>query len=114
MRAFIGERDRHNGKPLFESIVREARARGMMGATVLRGPLGYGHSSLLHTAKILRLSQDLPTVIEIVDTAEEMEAFLPLLDTMMISGLVTLERAQILVHRADSKNNPPSTASSKG
>jgi hypothetical protein len=96
LRIYLGESDRHEGRPLHEAIVLEARALHLAGATVLRGPMGFGHSSRLHTAKILRLSEDLPIVIEIVDTPDKIHAFLPVLDGMMGSGLVTLEKVQIL------------------
>jgi PII-like signaling protein len=97
LRIFIGENDRHGGRPLYEAIVLAARERGLAGATVLRGPMGYGASSRLHTAKILRLSEDLPLVIEMVDTREKIDAFLPVLETMMTaSGLVTLEKVQVV------------------
>jgi uncharacterized protein len=96
LRVFIGENDRHDGKPLFEAIVLKAREQGLAGATVLRGPLGFGHSSRIHTAKILRLSEDLPVVLEIVDTPENIKAFLPLLDSMMTGGLVSLEDVRVI------------------
>lgn len=96
LRIFTGERDRFHQQPLYEAIVLKAREMGLAGATVLRGPLGYGHASRLHTAKILRLSDDLPLVIEIVDTEEKVNAFLPVLDGMMDTGLVTLETVQVL------------------
>jgi uncharacterized protein len=96
LRIFIGEDDRTKGRPLYEAIVLKARESGLAGATVLRGPMSFGKSSTLHTAKVLRLSEDLPIVIEIVDTQEKIEAFLPVLDPMMGSGLVTLERVQVL------------------
>ncbi|MFZ1103671.1 MAG: DUF190 domain-containing protein [Hyphomicrobiaceae bacterium] len=97
LRIFIGENDKHRGRPLYEAIVLAARERGLAGATVIRGPMGYGASSRLHTAKILRLSEDLPLVIEIVDSEEKIKAFLPMLDTMMTtSGLVTLEKVQVI------------------
>ena len=96
LRIFIGEDDKHGGRPLYEVIVLKAREQHLAGATVLRGPVGFGHSSRLHTAKILRLSDDLPLVIEIVDSAANIEAFLPFLDEMIGSGLVTLERVQVL------------------
>jgi PII-like signaling protein len=96
LRIFIGESDRHEGKPLYEAIVLKAREMHLAGATVLRGPMGYGHSSRLHTTKILRLSEDLPFIIEIVDAEEKIEQFLPVLDRMMTSGLVTLEKAKVL------------------
>src|SRR5579872_3533964 len=96
LRIFLGENDHYQGQPLYEALVLKARAMHLAGATVLRGPLGFGHSSRLHTAKILRLSEDLPLVIEIVDSEQKIGAFLPLLDTMMSSGLVTLEKVQVL------------------
>lgn len=96
LRIFIGESDTFEGKPLYEAIVTSARKQHLAGATVLRGAMGYGHSSRLHTSKILRLSEDLPLVIEIVDGEERINAFLPLLDAMMTSGLVTLEKVQVV------------------
>jgi uncharacterized protein len=99
LRIFIGESDKRHGRPLYEVIVEEARRRGMAGATVLRGPLGFGAHSRLHSAKILRLSEDLPMVIEIVDKPERIEAFLPDLDAMIDEGLVTLEKVRVLVYR---------------
>jgi len=96
LRIFIGESDRHRYRPLYESIVLQAREMHMAGATVLRGPMGFGKSSHLHTAKILRLSMDLPIVIEIVDSEEKVNAFLPVLDKIMGGGLVTLERAKVI------------------
>ena len=96
LRIFVGETDRWNHQPLYEAIVMKAREMHVAGATVLRGPMGFGHSSRLHTAKILRLSGDLPLVIEIVDSEENINRFLPVLDGMMTSGLVTLEKVQVL------------------
>jgi PII-like signaling protein len=96
LRIFIGEDDKHNRLPLYEAIVLKAREMQLGGATVLRGHIGFGHSSHIHTTKILRLSQDLPVVIEIVDSQEKIDAFLPALDEMMGSGLVTLEKVQVL------------------
>ncbi|MCI0599182.1 MAG: DUF190 domain-containing protein, partial [Beijerinckiaceae bacterium] len=95
LRIFIGESDRHGRQALHEAIVLTAREMHLAGATVLRGPMGFGHSSRLHSAKILRLSEDLPLVIEIVDSEDKINAFLPVLDTMMASGLVTLEKVQV-------------------
>lgn len=95
LRIFLGEDDKFEGRPLYEAIVLKAREMHLAGATVLRGPMGYGHSSRLHTTKILRLSEDLPLVIEIVDAAEKVDAFLPVLDAMMSSGLVTTEKVQV-------------------
>lgn len=100
LRIFIGEDDKADGRPLYEAIVLKARELHLAGATVLRGPMGFGHSSRLHTTKILRLSQDLPLVIEIVDSPEKIQAFLPVLDGMMASGLVTLEKVQVLQYGA--------------
>jgi uncharacterized protein len=96
LRIFIGEADRHDGKPLYEAIVLKAREMHVAGATVLRGGMGYGHSSRLHNAKILRLSDDLPLVIEIVDSEDKLKEFLPVLDGLMSSGLITLENVQVL------------------
>ena len=96
LRIFIGESDRHRHQPLYETIVLKAREMQMAGATVLRGPMGFGKSSHLHTAKILRLSMDLPIVIEIVDSEEKVNAFLPVLDEIMGGGFVTLERAKVI------------------
>jgi PII-like signaling protein len=96
LRVFIGENDKNDGRPLYEAIVLKARELHLAGATVLRGPMGFGHSSRLHTAKILRLSEDLPLVIEIVDSEEKINAFLPVLDRIMSSGLITLEKVQVL------------------
>jgi PII-like signaling protein len=95
LRIFIGENDRADGHPLCEVIVLKARETGLAGATVLRGPLGYGANSRLHTAKILQLSSDLPMVIEIVDAPDKVEAFLPWLDQVMSGGLATIERVQV-------------------
>src|SRR5271169_3618972 len=96
LRIFIGEDDKHQGRPLYEAIVLKAREMHLAGATVLRGPMGFGHSSRLHTATILRLSFDLPVVVEIVDTEVKINEFLPVLDGMMTSGLITLEKVQVL------------------
>ncbi|MBI3677681.1 MAG: DUF190 domain-containing protein [Proteobacteria bacterium] len=101
LRVFLGEGDKFHGKPLYEAVVLKAREMHLAGATVLRGPMGFGHSSRLHTAKILRLSEDLPLVIEIVDSEEKIDAFLPTLDSMMGSGLVTMEKVKVLRYGAD-------------
>jgi PII-like signaling protein len=103
LRIFIGEDDKCKGRPLYEAIVLKARERHLAGATILRGPMGFGHSSRLHTAKILRLSEDLPIVIEIVDSEDKIRGFLPDLETMMGSGLVTLEKVQVLQYGENSK-----------
>ena len=96
LRIFCGENDRSGDEPLYEAIVLKAREMHLGGATVLRGPIGFGHSSRLHTAKILRLSEDLPLVIEIVDTEEQVERLKPILDEMVSEGLVTLEKVHVL------------------
>jgi len=100
LRIFIGESDRWEHQPLYEAIVLKARELHLAGATVLRGPMGFGKSSRLHTAKILRLSMDLPLVIEIVDSEEKINAFLPALDAMIGGGLVTLEKVKVIHYRA--------------
>ncbi|HSU57179.1 MAG TPA: DUF190 domain-containing protein [Candidatus Dormibacteraeota bacterium] len=103
LRIFIGESDRWEHKPLYESIVLRAREMHLAGATVLRGPMGFGKSSRLHTAKILRLSMDLPLVIEIVDSEEKIQSFLPVLDKMMGGGLLTMEKVKVVHYRAGEK-----------
>ena len=103
LRIFIGENDRADGRPLYETIVLKAREMQIAGATVMRGAMGFGHSSRLHTTKILRLSEDLPLVIEIVDSEEKITAFLPVLETIMTSGLITLEKIQVLQYGTDSE-----------
>lgn len=99
LRIFIGESDRHDGRPLYEAIVLKARETGLAGATVLRSPMGFGAASRLHTAKILRLSGDLPIIIEIVDEEAKINGFLPVLDGMMGGGLVTLEKVRVIHYR---------------
>ena len=99
LRIFVGESDKHHGRPLYEVIVQEARRRGLAGATVLRGTMGFGANSRIHTAKILRLSEDLPMVVEIVDEPDKIAAFLPDLDGMIGEGLVTLERVRVILYR---------------
>lgn len=99
LRIFIGESDRYQGKPLYEVIVQQAKKMDLAGATVLKGNMGFGAHSRIHTSKILRLSEDLPLVIEIVDSTEYIERFLPLLDDMVGEGLVTLEKVRILRYR---------------
>src|SRR5438552_18464272 len=101
LRIFIGESDRWQHKPLYEVIVLKARELHLAGATVLRGPMGFGKSSRLHTAKILRLSMDLPLVIEIVDAEEKIQGFLPVLNEMVQGGLVTLEKVRVIDYRAN-------------
>ncbi len=100
LRIFIGESDKHEGLPLFEWIVRKARENGLAGATVLRGLEGFGAHSRLHTAKILRLSTDLPIVIEIVDTIEKIEAFLPVVDAVIREGMATIEKVDVRFYRS--------------
>ena len=104
LRIFIGESDRWEHKPLYEAIVLKARELHLAGATVLRGPMGFGKASRLHTAKILRLSLDLPLVIEIVDSEDKINAFLPVLDSMVGGGLVTLEKVKVLHYRHGQEN----------
>src|SRR5215467_7624352 len=99
LRIFIGESDHWNGRPLYEAIILKAREPGIAGATMLRGMMGYGTASRIHTAKILRLSEDLPVVIEIVDSAEKIDTLLPLIDQMVQEGLVTLEKVRIIQYR---------------
>ena len=96
LRIFIGEDDKADHKPLYEAIVLKAREMHLAGATVLRGPLGFGHSSVLHTTKIVRLSQDLPIVIEIIDTEEKINAFIDAVEGIMGSGLMTLEKVKVV------------------
>jgi PII-like signaling protein len=105
LRIFIGESDRWDHKPLFESIVLKARELGLAGATVLRGAMGFGASSHLHTTKILRLSMDLPIVIEIIDTEEKINLLIPHLDEMVLEGLVTIEDVRVIKYRAN-KDKP--------
>ncbi len=99
LRVFIGEADKHHGRPLYEVIVEEARRHGLAGATVLRGLLGFGASSRIHTAKILRLSEDLPMVVELVDRPDRIAQFLPKLDELITEGLITLERVRVIAYR---------------
>jgi PII-like signaling protein len=107
LRVFFGEDDTYKNLPLYEAIVLKAREMHLAGTTVLRGSVGFGHSSHIHTTKILRLSQDLPIVVELVDTQDKVDAFLPILDEMMSSGLVTLEKVQVLQY-----GKPPRAAAS--
>jgi uncharacterized protein len=99
LRIFIGESDRWHGKPLYQAIVERVRQEGLAGATVLRGIEGFGADSRLHTARILRLSEDLPIVVEIVDSAEQIERILPVLDEMVGEGMVTVERVEVIAYR---------------
>lgn len=99
LRIFVGESDHWHGKPVYEAIVLKARELHMAGATVLRGPMGFGANSRLHTSKILRLSEDLPMVIEIVDSRPKIDELLPHIDEMVQEGLVTLETVQVIKYR---------------
>ncbi len=103
LRIFVGEQQKYEGKPLYEAIVLRARERGMAGATVLKGSLGFGADSRMHSSKILEISEDLPMVIEIVDKPERIAAFLPELDILIKDGLVTLESVQVIAYRAEKK-----------
>jgi PII-like signaling protein len=105
LRIFIGESDKYGRKPLYQAIVEMLREEGLAGATVLRGIEGFGANSHLHTARILRLSEDLPVVIEVADTAERIEAVMPQLDEMVKEGLVTLERVQVVAYRAQGRKD---------
>jgi uncharacterized protein len=100
LRVFIGESDKAGHRPLYEEIVLKAREAGLAGATVLRGVMGFGKNSILHTAKILRLSEDLPMVVEIVDSLEKVEAFVPTLDEMIKDGLVTIEKIRVIHYKS--------------
>ena len=104
LRIFIGESNKTEGRPMYEAIVQEARHRGLAGATVLRGFYGFGAASRIHTSKVLRLSEDLPIIVEIVDTEDKIEQFLPDLDKMIGEGLVTLEKVRILAYRHGSSD----------
>lgn len=106
LRIFIGESDRHGHLPLYEAIVLKAREMHLAGATVLRGAMGFGKSSRMHTSKILSLSGDLPLIIELVDSEEKINAFLPVLDTMMSGGLITLEKARVIYYRTGETQAP--------
>ena len=107
LRIFVGESDRWHGRPLYEAIVSRAREAGLAGATVLRGLMGYGARSRIHTAKVLRLSEDLPIVVEIADRGDRIQAFLPLLDEMVADGMVTLEKVQVITYRAKRAGETP-------
>ena len=106
LRIFLGENARFRHRPLYEAIVLEARAAHLAGATVIRGPMGFGHSTRLHSTKILDVAEHLPMVIEIVDTEDKIKAFLPVLDGMMRGGLVTLEKVQVLQYGEEVKHQP--------
>jgi uncharacterized protein len=105
LRIFIGESDKHGHKPLYQAIVEMLREEGLAGATVLRGIEGFGATSRLHTARILRLSEDLPIVIEVADTSERIESVMPRLDEMVTEGLVTLERVEVVTYRAKRRDD---------
>ena len=107
VRIFIGESDKYDGTPLYEAIVSEARRRGMAGATVLRGLMGFGANSRIHTAKILRLSEDLPIVVEIVDRPDRIAEFLHHLDGMVGEGLITVERVRVIAYRHNDSSASP-------
>jgi hypothetical protein len=114
LRVFLGEADRHGGRPLYEAIVLKARELHLAGATVLRGVMGFGRNSRLHTAKILRLSEDLPIVVEIVDSEEKIQRLLPWLDEVVREGLVTLERARVVRYVGEgSRGRPPDARGSR-
>lgn len=104
LRIFIGESDKHNGVPLYEWIVKKARENGLAGATVIRGILGFGAHSRIHTSKILRLSVDLPVIVEIVDTLEKIESFVPIIDDVIEEGLATIENVKIRLYRSGHKS----------
>ena len=103
LRIFIGESEKADGKPLYQWLVEKARAKGLAGATVWRGMMGYGANSRIHTSKILRLSQDLPVIVEIVDAREKLETFLDEVDSMIKGGLATLEKAQVHFYRSNKR-----------
>jgi PII-like signaling protein len=105
LRIYIGESDRFDHHPLYEAVVLKAREQGLAGATVLRGPMGFGHSSRLHTAKVLRLSEDLPMIVEIIDCEEKITAFLPLLGDMVKGGLISLEQVRVLHYGSKQNEN---------
>ena len=107
MRIHIGERDKYKGKPLYEAIVHLLRERGFAGATVLRGIMGFGATAGIHTEKVLRLSTDLPLVVETVESEEKIQALLPVLDEMMGGGLITLERANVVIYRGEGSPGGP-------
>jgi PII-like signaling protein len=106
LRIFLGESDRHDGRPLYEAIVLKARELHLAGATVIRGSMGFGAHSRLHTAKVLRLSGDLPIVVEIVDSREKIDELMPFIDEMVTEGLVTLERVEVIKYHADKRRAP--------
>jgi hypothetical protein len=101
LRIFIGEQDKWNGQPLYEAIIHLAKKQGMAGATAIKGFIGFGAKSHMHTAKLLRLSEDLPIIVEMVDSEEKINQFLPQLDEMVKDGLITLEKANVIMYRAE-------------
>ncbi len=103
LRIYVGESDRWHGRPLYQAIVERVRKEGLAGATAIRGIEGFGADSRLHTSRILRLSEDLPVLIEIADTAERIERIFPLLDEMVTEGLVTLENVEIIAYRSSAE-----------
>src|SRR5262245_36292264 len=109
LRVFVGESDKWSGKPRYEALVLKRRDMGLAGATMLRGLMGYGAASRVHTAKILRLSEDLPVIVEIVDSQEKIASFLPTIDEMVQEGLVTLEKAQAILYRHNADTTRPSS-----
>ena len=106
LRIFIGEADKWKGEPLYEAIIHLAKKEGMAGATAIKGFIGFGCKSHMHTAKLLRLSEDLPIVVEMVDSEEKINRFLPHLDEMVKEGLITLERVNVIMYRADHVEKP--------
>jgi PII-like signaling protein len=104
LRIFIGESDRWHGKPLYEAIILKAREMGIAGATMMRGLMGFGAASRIHTAKILRLSEDLPIVVEIVDSADKIDALVPVIEEMVEEGLITLEKVRVIQYRNKSRS----------
>ena len=113
LRIFVGESDRWHGRPLHEAIVTEARRHGLAGATAWKGHIGFGAHSRVHTASVLRLSEDLPLIIEIVDAPERIQSFLPVLDGMVTEGLVTIERAQVILYRSGDGHTSTGASSTK-
>ena len=107
MRIFIGESDKYQGRPLYQALLERLRAKGLAGATVLRGVIGFGAHSRLHTYKILRLSEDLPIVIEIVDAQDKIDAFLPRIDEIVQEGMITMESVRVIKYRAGNPRRPP-------
>jgi hypothetical protein len=105
LRIFIGESDHHDGRPLYQALVERAREEGLAGATVIRGIEGFGASSHLHTSRILRLSEDLPIIVEIADTAENIERILPIVDEMVGDGMVTIEKVEVVTYRANPRDD---------